>query len=325
MPQAPGPSLVLVSVAHSRAGEGAGRSRAGYEHGRSDASRDRQRLERQHAFCGCQHHHVRRRDGHDAHRHRGGRQASGVVIDERTGRGSAQANRRSRHSTGAAVARGSGAAARARTADVSDRERVRREHRGSRSRSACVGCAAHDHRCDDGRQAGGSDLYRGLSRSERARDGGRDEQWSLCVSPLDRHRLFGDGADARRYRQRVGAGRRARLECDRRGVDWPDCRAEGCCQPQSADDRARPLHGGARAAGRQRSDPAARQCAGRAQCRRRAQSVLETRRREPDRREGDRRARHALLRSDWTGPCWLRPSTCRACRSAAWCGSRRAS
>ena len=119
--------------------------------------------------------------------------------------------------------------------------------------------------------------------------------------------------------------RRARLGRGGSGGDRPHRRAEGGGQPQSAGDRAGPLHRGARAAGGERSGAAARRRAQRAQRRRRAQPVLEARRRHAHRREGDGRARDAVLGSRRSGAA--RPAVRQRgpAAVAAWSGSRRAS
>ena len=50
--------------------------------------------------------------------------------------------------------------------------------------------------------------------------------------------LFGDGAHARRHRQRLGARRRARLERDRSGAIGRIAAQKAVAQPQPAGDRA---------------------------------------------------------------------------------------
>ena len=64
--------------------------------------------------------------------------------------------------------------------------------------------------------------------------------------------------------QRMGDRRRARLGPGRSGGDRPHRRAESRGQPQSASDRAGPVHGSARAVGRHRSRAAAERRAQRA-------------------------------------------------------------
>ena len=63
----------------------------------------------------------------------------------------------------------------------------------------------------------------------------------------------------------------------------------------------------------------------RADRRRRAQPVLEARRRHAHRREGDGRRGSRSTRIPPIRGCSVSRSTARACRSARWCGSRRAS
>ena len=166
-------------------------------------------------------------------------------------------------------------------------QRLRRAHRGSRSRSA--------QRRGEPRHRGGrrrpasrpaTIFTRRIPRGQRARGGRRDEQRAVRLPPHDRRRLLGDGAHAGRHRQRLGERRRARLGRDRPGRDRPHRRAEGRGQPQPAGDRAGALHGGARAAGGHRPRAAARRRAQRAQRRRGAQPVLQARRRHAHRREG---------------------------------------
>ena len=74
----------------------------------------------------------------------------------------------------------------------------------------------------------------------------------------DRRELLGDGANAGRHRQRMGERRRARLGQGRSRGDRAHGGAEGGGEPQSAGDRARAVHGRARAAGGHRPRAAAR-------------------------------------------------------------------
>ncbi len=156
-------------------------------------------------------------------------------------------------------------------------------------------------------------------------DRGRDERRALRLPPVHRGELFGDGTHAGRNRQRLGRCRRPRLERDRSGGHRPHRGAEGRGEPESAGHRAGALHGGARAAGRQRPRAAARSRAQRAYRRRRAAA----RSRSPAAARasasrwwtrGSRSTRIQPIRGSSVSR-----STARGCRSDGWCGSRRAS
>ena len=157
---------------------------------------------------------------------------------------------------GEAVARGSGADAGARSADVSrPSTRSSSAPRISIPKRARPRCSRAIDAADGGRQAGRADLRRRVPRGQRPRDRGGDEQRPVRVSPHDRRRLLGDGADAGRHGQRLGARRRARLERDRRR------------RRSAASPRRRPSP----AAIRRRSSPA---CTRRCSSRRRSNDLV---------------------------------------------------
>ena len=172
----------------------------------------------------------------------------------------------------AAVARGSGADAGARAADLHGRRGVRRDARPISMPKRAL------QRLD----APSTPRPRRGSRQGRFSSAGFLEANARAIAVATSNGLFAyhrttdaDFSVTARTPDGTGSGwaqrRRARLECRRSGGDRPHRRAEGRGEPESAGDRARAVHGGARAAGRERSGSAAGRRAQRAQRRRRAQ------------------------------------------------------